>query len=264
MRTVLLCIALVLIAGESDALEIVTALDDGFTVPSEGRMAESSLNFPGTESFTRGWFATLAWSAPFGVEDIAVTTLHAGMRMGKVGVSCSFNSSGFELYGDEQEKIGVSFSPVPFFSAGFRVTRTAMHIKRFGRADAVSGDAGIVIHPVQPLWCAVSCEDIAGAEIGESREPLDGHSRLGVSWNASERITLLFSGMKVRRFDPSFSGGFTAEIANALTVGIIGGTEPDRFEFLGMVTVAGMHVAYRGSYHPELGMSHGFSMSWGE
>ena len=252
-----------LYAGNAHALETVTAFDSGLSVPSAGSMPESSMLYPGAESFTDGGFAAVGWSVPFGVEDLAVTSFHGGRDFGRAGVSFSLNTSGFDLYGEEQEKLGIYFSPFDGFSAGVRVTRNAMRIKGFGHAEALSADMGMVLNPFEAVYLAASFEDIADAELGESREPLDGLRRFSASWDASKSITLLSSVTKVRRFDPSFSGGFTAEILEALLFGVVVGSEPDRFEFLGTVNVSEIHFSYRGAHHSDLGMTHGFSMSWG-
>jgi len=263
IRVVLYYAVIFIAAPNACALEMITSLDDGFAVPSSRGMIEASLLYPGAETFIKGGFAVCAWSVPFGIEDLAVTSLHAGINLGRVGISASFNSSGFDLYGEEQEKLGLSFSPYKGVGAGIRLTRNAMRIKGFGSAGAFSADLGLVLKPFATVFFAASFEDIAGAELGESNEPLDGITRFAVSWTASKHITLLSEVTKVRRFEPSFSGGFTADILNALTLGVVGGNEPDRFEFLGTVIVSGIHFSYRSSHNSELGMSHGFSISWG-
>lgn len=263
MIKVLFFIIVFLKVNSASALETVTAFDDGFAVPSADGMVESSILYPGAESLISGGFAVCGWSVPFGIDDLAVTSFHAGMNFSRAGLSLSFNTSGFDLYGEEQEKFGLSFSPFKCVSTGVRITRNAMHIKGFGHASAFSADMGVVFHPLATVCIAASFEDIANAELGESHEPLDGLTRFAASWNASEQITLLCSLTRVRRFNPSFSGGFTAKIMNALTIGVVGGNEPDHFDFLGTVTVSGMQFSYRGSHHRDLGMSHGFSISWG-
>ena len=269
MRNFFICryslfwLSIFFISGNAFALEPVTAIDDGFALPSKRSMIEGSMFYPGTESYIDGGFAFCAWRVPFGVEDLAVTSVHAGMNSGKVGISFSFNSSGFDLYGEEQEKIGLSFSPYKAVSAGIRFTRNAMRIKGFGQADAISADLGVVLHLFESAFFAASFEDLAKAELGESEEPLDGITRFAASWEASEYMTLISSVSKVRRFAPSFSGGFTVEILDALTLGVTGGNIPDRFEFLGSAAVSGILFSYRGSHHRELGMTHGFSISWG-
>jgi len=103
---------------------------------------------------------------------------------------------------------------------------------------------------------------LRGAELGESREPLDGRLRCAFSWMTSGNVALLASVSKVRRFDLSFTGGFSAEVLNVLTLGIVGANEPDRLEFLCGVKVKGAVFSYRGCYHRELDMSHGFSIKW--
>ena len=75
-------------------------------------------------------------------------------------------------------------------------------------------------------------------------------------------VILLASVTKVRRFDPSLAAGFTVEVMHVLTVGVVGANEPDRFEFLCAVKAMGAVFSYRGFSHRDLGMSHGFSMSW--
>ena len=56
---------------------------------------------------------------------------------------------------------------------------------------------------------------------------------------------------------------FSAELLDVLTIGVIGTNEPDRLEFLCGVQVKGTVFSYRGSYHRDLNMSHGFSINWG-
>lgn len=263
MTTALFFIIVFFKVSSAFALETVTAFDDGFAVPSVNGVIEASMLYPGAESLMNGGFAVCGWSVPFGIEDLAVTSFHAGMNFGRASLSLSFNTSGFDLYGEEQEKLGLSISPYKGISAGVRITRNAMHIKGFGHAAAFSADMGVVLQPLETVCIAASFEDIADAELGESHEPLDGLTRFAASWSASEQITLLCSLTKVKRFNPSFSGGFTTKIMNTLTIGVVGGNEPDHFDFLGTVTVSSIHFSYRGSHHRDLGMSHGFSISWG-
>lgn len=251
-----------LLTGKVSALEPVSALDDGFAVPYEEGMIAASVSYPGAESYLNGGFALAAWSVPYGLEDMAVTTCHAGFNFGKIGLFISYSGSGFDLYGEEQEKLGVSFAPFKYLSTGLRITRNDMRIKKFGNAAAWSADAGVVFHPFKSVHIAAAIEDLAGAELGKSREPLDGRSRLAASWGTGGNVTLLASITKVRRFDPSLSAGFTAEIMRVLTMGVMGANEPDRFEFLCSIKPKRIVFSYRGSYHRELGMSHGFSVSW--
>ncbi len=249
------------IVTETGALEPVTALDDGFTIPSKSGMEEASLHYPGAESCIKGIFATAAWNRPFGIDDLSVTTFHAGTGFGKTGISVSYSGSGFDLYGDEQEKLGISYALFDGISCGFRVTRSALRIRGFGDASAWSADMGVIIRLVESVYIAGAFEDLAGAELGVSREPLDGRTRFSTAWAVPGDITLLASLTKVRRFDPSCTGGFTAEIFPSLTVGAAGATEPDRMEFLAAFHIRGMVFSYRGMYHRDLGMSHGFSLS---
>jgi len=261
LKTAIMLLGLML-SGVTYGLEPVTALDDGFAVPSKAGLIEASLHFPGAESFITGPFAVAAWTRPFGVDDLSVTTVHAGTRFGKAGISLSCSGCGFDLYGDESEKIGFSYAFLDRISCGIRLTRSAMRIRGFGNAYALSADGGVVFRPVESVWVAGSYEDMSGAELGESREPLDGRTRLSAAWSMTGDFTLLCSASKVRLYDTSFSGGFTAGLSPLLTVGVTGASEPDRMEFLGMVHIRGLTWAYRGSYHRDLGMSHGFSMCW--
>ena len=252
----------VLVCGRAFALEPACALDDGFAIPSAGTMAVASQCYPGAESYIRGVFAAGAWRVPYGIGDLTVTTVHAGFGSDRLGISLSASGSGFELYGEEHEKLGCSFSPFPFISSGLRITRSAMRIRGFGHASAWSADAGVVVHPCESVFLAGSLEDINGAEIGESREPLDGSLRFAASWRMPVDVTLLAAVTKVRRFDPSLSAGLTLALARVLTLGVVGANEPDRFEFLCGVNIRGAIFSYRGLSHSDLDMTHGFSIVW--
>ena len=251
-----------LVSNYADAFEPVNAFDDGFAIPAEVSMTEAASSYPGTESYINGCFVSGAWNVPYGVEELGITTGQAGLKAGKVGLSVSYSGSGFELYGDDQEKLGISFALLDGVSAGIRLIRNAMRIKGFGHAAAWSSDAGIVFHPLDSVFIGCAFEDIFGAELGETHEPLDGRFRFAVSWRIPADVTFLVSATKVRRFDPSVSAGFIAELGSILSIGVIGANEPDRFEFLCGVKKVGAVFSYRGSYHRDLGMSHGFSISW--
>ncbi len=265
-RTISISLAAVLMlsAAPALALEPVTALDDGFVLPSPATMAEASLSWPGSEALAGGSFAVLGWTAPFGVRDLAVTTAAAGTRIGKAGVFISYSGTGFDLYSDDTEKIGASWAFSGKIAAGARLTRTAMRIGGYGDADAWSADAGIVIRPVETLSLALAVEDMAGAELGESREPVDGRTRAGASWRMTEEVTLLASVTKVRRFDPSLSAGVLAEIIPSFLVGALGAGESDRIEFLAAFDLRSLRFSYRGSFHRDLGFTHGFSLGWAD
>ncbi len=265
-RNTFLVLSFILVfqSGNAVAWEPVSALDDGFAIPSSGCMAESGYSWPGSESLAGKPYAVLAWKEPFGMEELAITTVHAGATAGRAGASVSFTSSGFDLYGDEQEKLGLSYLLHGGLSAGVRITRSAMRIKGFGDAAAFSSDAGLIYQPVNALTLAISVEDLSGAKLGDSHEPLDGAARFSAAWKVLDGFSILGSMKKVRRFDTSFSVGFISNVAGPLTVGACGGTEPDRIDFLAGLTLGNLRFAYRGSWHPDLGMTHGGSLVWGE
>lgn len=263
LRLPLVFVVFLLFAPDSArSLEPATALDDGFAAPSPSTLAEASLSYPGIEAFISRPFSVVAWSAPFGMNDLAVTTAAAGGRIGGAGVFFSYTGTGFDLYGDDQERLGIALPFGSRLAAGARVTRSALRIRGFGDASVWSADLGAVFRPVPDVFLSASFEDLAGAELGESKEPLDGRSRFAASWRIPGTATILASVTKVRRFDPSLSAGVLMELSPSLTAGVLGAGEPDRIEFLAAVT-RGARFSYRGSFHRDLGFTHGFSIGWG-
>jgi len=105
-------------------------------------------------------------------------------------------------------------------------------------------------------------EDIAGAQLGEAREPVDGHVRVSIAWMARPGAAIFVETAKVRRFDPSTSAGFIMEPIARFLVGAAASTEPDRIDFLAAFIIRHARCSYRGSFHRELGFSHGFSLGW--
>jgi hypothetical protein len=261
-RLIFLVMFFLSLAGKSYSLEPLTALDDGFSLPADGSMEESSLFFPGSELFIGKPFALIGYSTPFGMEDLAVSTFIAGAQAGRIGFSISWNGSGGDLYGDEQEKLGFSYSLLKSISLGARLSRSAMRIRGFGNASTFSADAGLIIHPVESFYLAVSMENATGARLGESKEPLDGRTRAAASWSLPGAVTLIGSLTKVCRFDPSFSGGCVMKVWDSLSVGVLGANAPNRMEFLSSLLVKGMKFSYRGSYQGDLGFTHGVSVGW--
>ena len=244
------------------ALEPLNALDDAFSMPLPGRHSDGVALYPGAETGAHGPFAVAGRMAPFGMDELSVATGIAGYGSGSLGMSAQFSGSGFDLYGEESARLGAAWRPVSWLSAGARVSRSAMRIDGFGSAACWSGDMGVVISPRADLVLAGAVEDVFGAELGESKEPLDGRSRFSAAWGPPGPVTLLGSVSKVRRFDASLTGGFMADIADALTIGAAACSEPDRYEFLCGVKVRGLRISWRGNWHPALGMSQGVSAAW--
>jgi len=250
------------VPGISMAMEPASAFEDAFTAPSFVAGVDAVYNYPGMESFVPSLYAAGGYTVPFGMDDLAVTTAFAGVQRGKVAGFASFSGSGFDLYGEEHAKLGLSYSPLKTLSAGLRLTRSAMNIKGFGDASSLSADAGVVVRPHRRVFIAAALEDIAGAELGESREPLDGRTRLAVSWLSPADVTLFLTASKVRRFDMSLTVGFIAEMTEVLSFGFAGASEPDRIEYFCGIRVKNARFAYRGWYHGELGETHGFSLGY--
>jgi hypothetical protein len=256
-------LALLLIPASAWSFEPVTALDDPFAAPIPSCMAEGTATYPGSESLIHGPFAAIARSVPFGVDELAVTTAAAGGAFGGIGVFLGYSGTGFDLYGDECEKAGFSLPVGGGLAVGARLTRNAVRIKGFGEASAWSTDFGAVWRPSTKITAAASFENASGSRLGESKEPIDGRSRAFLAWSPSNAATLFCSVVNVRRFDPSASFGCTVEASRSLLIGAAAGNEPDRIDLLAAVSVRNVRFSWRGSFHRELGLSHGFSLAWG-
>jgi len=261
MKAAAACAAILFLSTGARALDPVCAVDDPFTMPGAGGTAETVFAWPGGEYVMRGAFAAAAWSVPFGISELAVGSATAGYRRGALALTAICNSTGFDLYGEDSEKIGMALMPSGTISVGLRLTRQAMRIEGFGQADAWSADAGAVVSLPGAVTLSAAVEDIAGAELGRSHEPVDGRLRAGAVWDSGP-VRVVAGVSMVRRFDTAFEGGFVADVYEALTIGAAGGSGPDRFTAICSLHVAGMSFSYRGGWHPELGMTHGFSIAY--
>jgi hypothetical protein len=264
MRVGVFALALwTLLPSTARPYETVTALDDAFSIPSTVTPEEGVMHFPGSESLLRGAFVTVARSVPFGVEELAVSTVAAGARFGAAGVSFSYSGSGFDLFGDEREMAGCSLSLGGGLSAGARLTRTAVRMKGFGDGEAWNTDLGAVWCPAGSVCLGGSLENAAKTGLGDSHEPLERRGQVSLAWAQSDTATLFASMAKEGRFDPSASAGCTMEVSHILRLGAAAGSGPQRFEFLAAITGYRVRFSYRGSFHRDLGFSHGFSVMWG-
>ncbi len=252
------------LSSPADALEPVSALEDLFTFPSTLTAREAAYCYPGMTAISSGAFALAACNTPFGLGDLATSTALAGARFGNAGIMAAFSGSGFDLYGEEHARLGLSYVFLDKISPGIRINRNAMRIKGFGNADTFSADIGLVCRPHERLFAALSCENVGGAELGESCEKLDGRARAAVSWLSPADVTLFASASKVRRFDTDIAAGFLAELTSAFSLGAAAASEPERIEYLCGITIRRLRFSYRGSYHGELGATHGFSLQWGD
>ncbi len=267
LRT-LLCAAVVVFAAcpPADALEPSNALDDAFTLPLPGEAASGAALFPGSEAVHEGAFITLGRRVPFGIDELTVTGAVAGYGAatgaGHIGLSALVAGTGFDQYGEDMEKLGIGWRPARWIAVGARLTRFSVRIAGFGDAAAWSGDVGAVIMPHGTVTLAAAVEDVAGAELGESREPLDGRFRAGAAWRPPGPLTLLAAVSRERTSGTAAVAGFIAEPVPSFRIGAAYATEPERYEFIAGVRVRGMDLSWRGSWHPVLGMTHGFVAGW--
>jgi len=254
--------AVMLLVPDSVALEPADAFEDGFTAHAPATGAAALYAYPGTEALTGGVTAGVGWREPFGMNELAVTTVAVGAGFGRgFGVSAAYTGTGFDLYGEDQEKVGVAWAPLPWIGAGVRAVRTAMRIDGFVNASVWSVDAGMVARPVDTLVLSCAVENAGDAELGASKEPLDGKTRAGVTWLPSDDTSLFVAVADTRRYRASATAGALAGLYDILTVGVCGSNNPGRISFLCGVTVMSTVFSYRSEYHRELGMTHGFTIS---
>jgi len=263
MKVVYVVIAAVmLLVPDAAALEPVDAFEDGFAVHAPATAVAALYAYPGTEALTEGVTAGVGWREPFGINELAVTTVAVGAGIGRgFGVSATYTGTGFNLYGEDQEKIGLAWAFFPRIGIGVRTVRTAMRIDGFGNASAWSFDMGVVARPVDTLVLSCAVENAGDAELGASKEPLDGKTRAGVTWLPSDDTTLFVTFADTRRHQASTAVGALADIYGILAVGVCGSNNPGRISFLCGVNVIDTVFSYRGEYHRELGMTHGFTIS---
>ena len=244
------------------ALEPDSAFEDGFAFPGVAGCVAAVYAFPGAEVFAEAAGAALAWKRPFGVDDLAVTSAIVSYGHDRFGISASFSTVGFDLYGEEQVRAGVAYSPTAWCSAGVRLTRSAVRFSGYGDLSAWGVDAGAILTLHPKLTIALAQEALGNTQFGESSEPLDGRTRLSAALRTGDMWTLLAGATSARRHGVSPSAGAVVEAFSVLSLGVLGGTNPDRVEFLAGAPAGQVRFCYRGAWHPALGMTHGFSLAW--
>ncbi|MEE9224782.1 MAG: hypothetical protein V3U68_01110 [Bacteroidota bacterium] len=180
-------------------------------------------------------------------------------RVGFFALSAS--RFGFELYNETTVSVSYSNSYHRTVALGFTLRYHHLEIERYGSAVAFGFDAGILIGLSEQLHAGFFVRNINAPTIGLAKERLPQVYSTGISYMPVNRLIILVDLEKDVRFPASVKAGveyrpleflaFRTGLATVPSRGTAGvGIQYSRFAF-----------DYAVQAHPELGLTHQFSVS---
>ena len=264
-RAVLLCIVAG-VAGASAAFERQAesgrALGLGCTgVALDGLPWGSSANPALIGSIDR---LTVGFSyAPdtFGLRELSRAAATAIIPMAGGSGGLRFSRFGFDLYREVQGSLAFGMAITDQLSVGLAVSFFHLAILRYGSASAIGVDAGALVRLTPEVHWGAVVTNINSPSLASGSEKLPRTIGTGIAWTPLPDLLVSVELTKDVRFPAEFHAGVAYKPVSL--VELRGGTTQDPSTVNAGV---GIHyliltLDYAFTSHPELGMSHHFSLT---
>jgi hypothetical protein len=236
--------------SQTFSYEHTSPFDSGLAVPGSG-LPSSSAHYPGSEVFGASFSGCMGWDRPMGMEDLEQTSFYLSSTFNNWGFYTSAGESGFDLWGADQEKFGLSYR-VSELGAGARLSRTSMRIRGFGKDDCWSIDAGATFRVGKGMVVSFSGENITGEHFSPSGGELARILRGGISSRVSDEAVIVFYSEKSGGYSVSSGIGAIFRVADALNLGVMANNHPSRYEFIASVKTRSFVLEWKRIYHQEI------------
>lgn len=199
--------------------------------------------------------------APFGLKELAFGAL-AYVHPTEVGcLAISASRFGFDLYKETTVALSYSNSYHQAVAFGLSLRYHRLDIDRYGSAVAIGLDAGILIVPLENLRVGFIISNLNAPTIGVTNERIPQVYAMGFSYTPVEKLAILVKVEKDLRFPTSVKAGVEYRLLDflALRTGLV--TMPSKVTAGMGVLRSHFSLDYAVQIHPELGVTHQFSVS---
>lgn len=198
---------------------------------------------------------------PFGLNELAhgAFSFAEPAQVGTFAVSG--NRLGFELYREVTLTGSFSTTPSDGFHAGINVNYFSLSIAGYGTAGVLGLDAGVLVELTGDVSWGARASNINSPTIGEAKERLPQVFAAGVSYKPLHEATLAVDFVKDIRYPVEVRMGLEYRLLDIVHLRAGSVTEPSSLHAGVGVAYQFLQLDYAITDHPDLGMTHQFSVS---
>jgi hypothetical protein len=198
---------------------------------------------------------------PFGMAELSLASfaLVHPTSYGEVGLSV--NRFGFDLYREVTGILSYASSYRDIFSFGINLTYNSLAVKNYGSASAIGIDIGILATVTRELRWGFFAANINAPSIGQAKEKLPQVYVSGLSFRPAEGLMFGLDVIKDIKYPALLRGGLEYKLVDPLSLRVGVGNNPTKFSSGLGVQYSFVHFDYAMTTHPDLGLSHQFSVA---
>lgn len=197
---------------------------------------------------------------PFGLKELQTGSLAFGLSAGESAYGFGATYSGQKPYSETQFVFGYARRVTEFLNAGASLNFHQVSIENYGSASVFSLDAGILVRPFKGIQAGISVFNLGRSSIGKSNEPLPSGWRTGVSAWIEQRLLISGEWYQQAGYQPDFRFGLEFPVHDYVTLRTGLSTAPSQVTLGTGFTISGFGFDYAFKNHPDLGVSHQFSV----
>jgi hypothetical protein len=198
---------------------------------------------------------------PFGLAELSFASFALVHPTSPGSFGLLVNRFGFELYREVSGIIAYSNSYKELFSFGINLTYNSLAIKNYGSASVIGVDVGFLVTVSTGFRWGFFASNINAPTIGQAKEKLPQMYSSGLSYSPIKGLLLDVDIVKDIRYPTLIRGGIEYEVVNAVSLRAGVGSDPTKFSSGFGVHYSLIHFDYAITTHPDLGLSHQFSVA---
>jgi competence ComEA-like helix-hairpin-helix protein len=222
----------------------------------------AGLENPAAPCYAKNQNAASGGFLPFGMSELAVGGASLSYKKEKLGLGLSLSSMGSGLYRENTVRTSISFRPLTQTGFGLGFSGYNLNIERYGSANAVGLDLGLIGSPLENLTLAAMARNINRPKIGNTGQEAAQWLSFGVSYELMNKLICLVQLQDQKGFRTQLRFGQEYRYRNILALRAGFSQEPNSFSFGFGIFLKKCRVDYGTRTHPQLGMSQALTVSY--
>jgi len=227
-----------------------------------GDYLSAGLENPALPCFAPVQTAGSGSSIPFGMTDLTAASAQAGYQKDKLGLAAGFVTMGSAQYRENTIKTAVSFRPFKQAGFGLGISGYNLSIQRYGSANALGLDLGLIGSPLEDLTMAAVARNFNRPRIGSSDEEIAQWLDWGVSYTILNRLTFAFQLQSQQGYNSQIRFGQEYRHNRHLALRAGFSSQPSSFSFGLGLFLKKLRLDYAVKTHSSLGLGHCLTISY--
>lgn len=199
---------------------------------------------------------------PFGLKELQTASLVFGFKINESAIGLGAITTGLLPYKENQFSVGFAHPLTKNLSAGLTINMLQVTIEKYGSASAFTVDGGLLFQPVEGIQAGFSVFNFGKSAIGKSKDDLPSGWRSGLSAWIENRLLLSCEWYQQAGYEPDFRFGLEFPVHEYVTLRTGLSTDPYQVSLGTGFSFFNVNLDYAWKNHPDLGVTHQFSMGY--